>query len=54
MNSAFHFFPVAIAAIGWYCMHRFNKSQGVFRTGEVIFWDTIILLLVFLVWLKWF
>jgi hypothetical protein len=25
-----------------------------FRIGEVIFWDAILLVLVYLVWLQWF
>lgn len=54
MKSALHLIPVAVAAIGWYGLHRLNKSRAWFRIGEVIFWDAILLILVFLLWLKWF
>lgn len=46
--------PVAIAAAGWYALYRLNRTVRWFRIGEVIFWDVILLILVYLVWLRWF
>ena len=46
--------PVALAGIGWYGLHRLNRGRGWFRIGELIFWDVILLVLVYLVWLVWF
>jgi hypothetical protein len=46
--------PVAIAAAGWYSLYRLNRTRRWFRIGEVIFWDVILLILVTLVWLRWF
>jgi hypothetical protein len=33
---------------------RLNRRKAWFRLGEVIFWDVIALILVFLIWLRWF
>ncbi len=46
--------PVAIAAVGWYGLYRLNRSRRWFRIGEVIFWDVILLIVVYLAWLVWF
>ena len=46
--------PVAIAAVGWYGLYRLNRATRWFRLGEVIFWDAILLILVYLLWLRWF
>lgn len=46
--------PVAIAALGWYGVHAVNRRRRWFRTGEVIFWDAILLVLAYLAWLRWF
>jgi len=46
--------PVGLAALGWYGFHRLNRRRGWFRVGELIFWDAILLVLVYLVWLRWF
>ena len=54
MNVALHVVPVALAAVGWYGLHRLNRNKAWFRTGEVIFWHVIVLILIFLLWLKWF
>lgn len=54
MNPAVHLIPVAIAALICYAGHRLNQRKNWFRIGELIFWDVIILILVFLVWLQWF
>ena len=54
MSPTIHFIPVAIAAVAWFGVHRLNRNTHWFRIGELIFWDAIILILVFLFWLKWF
>ena len=54
MNPVVHLVPIAISALGWYGVYLLNRRKGWFRIGEVIFWDAIILILVFLIWLKWF
>jgi hypothetical protein len=46
--------PLGIAALGWLALHRVNRRRGWLRTGEVIFWDAILLVLIFLAWLRWF
>ncbi len=46
--------PVAIAAAGWYGLYRLNRARRWFRIGEIIFWDVILLILVYLAWLRWF
>ena len=46
--------PVALAGIGRYGLYRLNRGRGWFRIGELIFWDVILLVLVYLVWLVWF
>jgi hypothetical protein len=38
----------------WLTLHRLNRVKGWFRIGELIFWDAIALVLIFLVWLRWF
>jgi len=54
MNSTLHFIPVAFSVLIWVGINRVNKQKNWFRTGEIIFWDIIILIIVFLFWLKWF
>jgi hypothetical protein len=49
-----HLVPLAIAALGWLALHRLNRAGRWFRIGELIFWDAIVLILVFLGWLRWF
>ena len=46
--------PVGFAAILCYGLHRLNRRHGWFRIGELIFWDVIVLVIVYLVWLRWF
>lgn len=54
MSAAVHLVPLALAAGGWYGLHRINARYRWFRIGEVIFWDAVLLVIVFLIWLKWF
>ena len=54
MTAALHLIPVAIAALGWYGLYRLNRGRRWFRLGELIFWDAILLIVVFLTWLRWF
>ncbi len=54
MNSAIHLIPVALSGICWYLVYLLNQRKGWFRIGEVIFWDAIILIIIFLVWLMKF
>jgi hypothetical protein len=54
MSPIIHLVPVALSGIGWYLLYLLNRRKDWFRIGEVIFWDAIILILVFLVWLIWF
>jgi hypothetical protein len=49
-----HLIPTGIAAALWYVLGRLNRRTGWFRTGELVFWDAILLIAVFLVWLRWF
>jgi hypothetical protein len=49
-----HLIPLGIAAALWLLVHRVNRATGWLRTGEVVFWDAILLIVTFLVWLRWF
>ena len=46
--------PIAIAAAFWVGLHRLNRRLAWFRIGELIFWDAVCLILIYLVWLRWF
>ncbi len=48
------FIPMGIAAVAWFGLARANRALRWFRIGELIFWDAIILVIVYLVWLRWF
>lgn len=54
MSSLIHFVPLAVATSMGYLLHRINRSQQWFRMGELIFWDVVLLIVVFLIWLIWF
>lgn len=54
MTALAGLFPLAVAALGWYGLYRLNRVKRWFRIGEVIFWDAVLLVLVYLVWLRWF
>jgi len=49
-----HLIPLGIAAALWLGLSRLNRATGWLRTGEVVFWDAILLVVVFLVWLRWY
>jgi hypothetical protein len=44
---------LAFAAALWIALHRVNRRRGWFRTGELLFWDAIILIVVGLASLRW-
>ena len=52
--TAVTFVPLVLAAIVWLGFWRLNREKGWFTVGEVIFWDVIVLILIQLVWLRWF
>ncbi len=54
MNPALHLLPVGVAAMVWYAFARLNRGTEWFRLGELIFWDAVILVLIFLLWLRWY
>lgn len=54
MSAALHLIPLAVSSICWLLLHRMGRKTGWFRIGELIFWDVIILIVVFLIWLMWF
>ena len=54
MTPLVHLLPLGIAALGWWALARVNRAKGWFRVSEVIFWDAVLLVVVFLAWLRWF
>lgn len=46
--------PLLLAAIVWFGFWRVNRKTKWFTLGEVIFWDVIVLVLIQLVWLRWY
>jgi hypothetical protein len=48
------FIPLLIAAAAWWGLARVNRLLHWFRKGEIVFWDAIILVIFYLVWLRWF
>lgn len=54
MSTLLALVPIAIAALFWLVLYRVNRTRGWFRVGELIFWDAVILVLVYLAWLRWF
>ncbi len=51
MNGLVHLVPLAIAAGLGYLLYRVNRPRQWLRIGELIFWDAVLLIVVFLVWL---
>lgn len=54
MSATLSIIPLGLAAIVWFGFHRLNRNHGWFRIGELVFWDAIALIVIYLVWLKWF
>lgn len=54
MTPWVHLIPLGMGSLCWAALHLFNKKVRWFRLGEVIFWDAVILVLIFLIWLRWF
>ena len=54
MSGLIHLVPLGIAAFLGVLLHRANRPRGWFRIGELIFWDVVLLVVVFLIWLLWF
>ena len=46
--------PLLLAAIVWVVFWQVNQERKWFTVGEMIFWDVIVLVLIQLVWLRWF
>ncbi len=54
MSFALSLVPVGVAAVMCFGLHRLNRGRNWFRLGELIFWDVILLIIVYLIWLRWF
>ena len=54
MTAAVHLIPIGISALCWVGLFLVNRRTRWFRVGEIIFWDAILLIIIFLAWLKWF
>lgn len=48
------FVPLVLAMALWFCLWRVNRTSKWFTVGEVIFWDVAALIVIQLVWLRWF
>ena len=48
------FVPLILAAVVWFAFWRVNRTRKWFTIGEVIFWDVVVLIVIQLVWLRWF
>jgi len=48
------FVPPVLAAIFWFGLWRLNRTRGWFTVGELIFWDVVALIVIQLIWLRWF
>ena len=49
-----HLIPLGITGVLWFLLSWLSRATGWLRTGEVVFWDAVLLVAVFLVWLRWF
>jgi hypothetical protein len=54
MSGLIHLIPLALAGCLSYLLYRVNKPRQWLRVGELIFWDVVFLIVVFLIWLIWF
>lgn len=48
------FVPLLLSAVVWLLFWRVNRNRRWFSFGEVIFWDINILIIIQLIWLRWF
>jgi len=48
------FVPLLAAIAVWWAFGRWNRRRRWFSTGEVIFWDAILLCVFQLTWLRYF
>ena len=46
--------PPLLAALAWFGFWRINRTRRWFTVGELVFWDVILLIVIQLVWLRWF
>lgn len=46
--------PPLLAALVWYSLWVANRRRRWFTIGEIIFWDVIVLIIIQLIWLRWF
>ncbi len=54
MSGLVHLVPLSAAVLCWYLLYRVNKPRQWLRVGELIFWDAVLLIVLFLIWLIWF
>jgi hypothetical protein len=54
MSVFIPFVPLAAAILFGWLFWRFSRRRNWFTTGEIIFWDVIVLIVLQLVWLIWF
>lgn len=54
MSPLIHLLPLGLSALLWFGLAAANRRLGWLRLGEVIFWDVVILAVVFLVWLRFY
>ena len=47
-----HLIPLGITVALWIALGLASRKTGWLRRGEVVFWDAILLVAVFLVWLR--
>jgi hypothetical protein len=46
--------PPLLAAVVWSGLWAVNRRRRWFTIGEIIFWDVIVLIIIQLIWLRWF
>lgn len=54
MSGLVHLVPLAIGAGLGYLLYRVNRPRQWLRVGELIFWQIVLLIIIFLIWLIWF
>lgn len=48
------FVPLIASVFVWAAMWRINRTRGWFTIGELIFWAVIVLIVLQLIWLRWY